>query len=54
MNNKYNSNAKQIVCPWEIAISELRVCFLLLALISTSLSLIALKKENKRFAELHF
>mmetsp|Transcript_27495 Transcript_27495/g.31698 ORF Transcript_27495/g.31698 Transcript_27495/m.31698 type:complete len:237 (+) Transcript_27495:32-742(+) len=42
-----------IVCPWEHAISELRVCFIFVSLMSVLCGLLAIKKENRRYAELH-
>jgi hypothetical protein len=39
-------NCKKIVCPWEIAISEIRTCFILLGIISLVIGLIAIKQEK--------
>lgn len=36
-----------VQCPWEIAISELRICFALLSLLCTGIGLYAIRKKNK-------
>ncbi|KAM3139355.1 hypothetical protein pb186bvf_008575 [Paramecium bursaria] len=43
-----------IECPWEIAISEIRLCYILLAILGTLTGIYALKKTNKKYAELSF
>jgi len=42
-----------IVCPWENAMSELRLCFALGAGLCLLVGLLALAKEDKKLAELH-
>ena len=42
-----------IVCPWENAMSELRICFALGAFLCVGLGLTALAQENRKLAELH-
>ena len=42
-----------IVCPWENAISELRVCFVLGALLIVVLGIAALSQEDRKMAEVH-
>mmetsp|Transcript_8075 Transcript_8075/g.706 ORF Transcript_8075/g.706 Transcript_8075/m.706 type:complete len:145 (+) Transcript_8075:33-467(+) len=54
---KFDNETKasaEVVCPWEIAVSELRFCFTLLSLVSLYLGFSALKKESKKLAELHY
>ena len=52
VNCKTVSGPALAVCPWEIAISELRVCFILLSLICVFVGLFAIRKESKKTAEL--
>ena len=42
-----------IVCPWENAISELRICFILGAVLTIVIGVTALTKEDKKHAEVH-
>ena len=51
VNNEVKASALA-VCPWEIAISELRVCFILLSIICVFVGLFAIRKESKKTAEL--
>ena len=44
----------QVQCPWESAISEIRVCFTLLSILAVIIGIMALKSENKKWADLHF
>lgn len=46
--------SQKIECPWEIAISEIRLCYILLAILGTLTGMYALKKTNKKYAELSF
>lgn len=50
----YSINLNQIECPWEIAISEIRLCFILLSITSVLVGIYALRKSNKKYAELSF
>eukprot|EP00331_Platyophrya_macrostoma_P012225 CAMPEP_0176420348 /NCGR_PEP_ID=MMETSP0127-20121128/8558_1 /TAXON_ID=938130 /ORGANISM="Platyophrya macrostoma, Strain WH" /LENGTH=199 /DNA_ID=CAMNT_0017800937 /DNA_START=46 /DNA_END=641 /DNA_ORIENTATION=+ len=43
-----------VVCPWEIAVSELRVCFCLLALLSVGIGMYAVRRESKKYADLYY
>jgi hypothetical protein len=43
-----------IECPWEIAISEIRLCLILLSYISVLTGFYAIKKSNRKYAELSF
>lgn len=52
-NNEVKASA-YIVCPWENAMSELRICFALGAGLSVFIGLLALMKEDKKLAEFHF
>ena len=40
-----------IICPWEIAISELRICFTLLSMLCTGIGIYSVRKEDKNFAK---
>eukprot|EP01016_Furgasonia_blochmanni_P031346 TRINITY_DN32405_c0_g2_i1.p1 TRINITY_DN32405_c0_g2~~TRINITY_DN32405_c0_g2_i1.p1 ORF type:complete len:237 (-),score=34.52 TRINITY_DN32405_c0_g2_i1:140-850(-) len=42
------------VCPWEIAISELRFCFVLMSILCSLVGLYAIRKESRKYAEVHF
>lgn len=42
-----------IICPWENGISELRVCFILGALLTVILGISSLAKEDKKLSEVH-
>lgn len=42
-----------MTCPWEMAVSELRVCFVFMGLICSGIAFIALKKEDRKYAEIH-
>eukprot|EP01017_Pseudomicrothorax_dubius_P012643 TRINITY_DN1531_c0_g1_i14.p1 TRINITY_DN1531_c0_g1~~TRINITY_DN1531_c0_g1_i14.p1 ORF type:complete len:236 (+),score=53.83 TRINITY_DN1531_c0_g1_i14:114-821(+) len=52
--NKQVKASAMVSCPWEIAVSELRFCFIMLALISAGLGIYAVRSESKKYAELHF
>ena len=52
INNEVKSS-ELIICPWENAISELRVCFIFGALLIVGLGITALSKEDKNLAEVH-
>ncbi|CAK75990.1 unnamed protein product (macronuclear) [Paramecium tetraurelia] len=43
-----------IECPWEIAVSEVRLCFILLSISSVLIGIYALRKSNKKYGELSF
>ena len=51
LNDEIKASAL-IVCPWENAISEIRVCFVLASLMIMVLSLSSISKEDKKLAEL--
>lgn len=51
INNEVKASAS-IVCPWENAISEIRVCFILAGFLLIVLSLAAISKEDKKLAEM--
>jgi hypothetical protein len=40
------------VCPWEIAVSELRVCFILLSVVCVLLGFYAIRSQSRKFADL--
>lgn len=42
-----------IVCPWENAVSELRLCFALGSVLCIMIGLMALAKEDRKLAEFH-
>lgn len=42
-----------VVCPWENAISELRLCFVLASMFTVLLGMLALSNESRKQAELH-
>ncbi|CAG9325051.1 unnamed protein product [Blepharisma stoltei] len=42
-----------IVCPWENAISELRICFALGSALVVIIGLLSLSNEDKKLADLH-
>ena len=51
LNLDNNVKASGVIqCPWEIAISELRICFTLLSLLSCGIGLLAVKNKNKKYA----
>jgi len=52
INNQAKASA-EIVCPWENASSELRICFSVAAALSVVVGLSALSKESKKLSELH-
>ena len=52
INSQVKASA-MIVCPWENAISELRICFILTSILTVLLGFFAISKESKRQAELH-
>ncbi|CAG9313276.1 unnamed protein product [Blepharisma stoltei] len=51
-NNEVKASA-YIVCPWENAMTELRICFALGAGMALFIGLFSLMKEDKKLAEFH-
>lgn len=51
IENEVKASA-MLVCPWETAISEIRVCFVLLALCSTVIGMLGLINESRKQADL--
>lgn len=43
-----------VACPWENAISELRLCFVLASMFIVMVGLLALSNESRKQAELHY
>lgn len=52
INNEVKASAL-IVCPWENAISELRVCFALGAILIVAIGIVALAQKDKQLADVH-
>lgn len=41
------------ICPWEIAMSELRLCFVLLSILSVMIGLYSIRKDSKAYINIH-
>ena len=41
-----------VQCPWEIAVSELRICFVLLSMLCTGIGLWSVRNRNKEWAKM--
>lgn len=52
INDEVKASA-YIVCPWENAISELRICFALGSALVVIIGLLSLANEDKKLADLH-
>lgn len=52
INNEVKASGL-IVCPWENAISEIRICFILGAILVVFIGIVSVTKEDKKMAELH-